>query len=149
MEQTNQTTSKSKNKQHYPQEQQIMAPSIKFLTLLVTMVGFFQGTEGKLYQMNKGCIGNLDLSEKNLQANIDADRGDPSKNQTTVQAAEDWVHKYHWIFTYRQKKDRSEYVNVDESRLTLPQWIEQTNKGKLNFIFDGFICICTILYSIT
>ena len=80
--------------------------------------------------MNKGCIGNLDLSEKNLQANIDADGGDPSKNQTTVQAAEDWVHKYHWIFTYRQKKDFSEYVNVDESRLTLPQWIEQTNKLK-------------------
>ena len=107
-----------------------MAPYIKFLSFLVTMVGFFQGTEGKLYQMNKGCIGNLDLSEKNLQANIDADGGDPSKNQTTVQAAEDWVHKYHWIFTYRQKKDFSEYVNVDESRLTLPQWIEQTNKLK-------------------
>ena len=101
-----------------------MAPYINFLTLLFTMVGFFQGIEGTLYPMNKGCIFNLNLSENNLKANINADMGNPSKDQKTVQLTQDWVNKYNWVFLYNRTADWSESVNVDDSQL--PEWMELT-----------------------
>ena len=90
--------------------------------------------------MNNGCIDNLNLSEKNLQANIDADVGNPSKDQKTVQLAQNWVLSYHEVFTYNQKADRSEYVNVDESRLTLNEWMEKTItlQKTLKIFFDPY-----------
>ena len=102
-----------------------MAPYIKFLTLLVTMVGFFEGTEGSHHPLKDGCSDNILLERYDLESNIMADRGDPSKDQNTVQMTEDWVERYCMVFRYGHVNG-TEYVDVDDSQL--PAWIEQTNK---------------------
>ena len=110
-----------------------MAPYIKFLTLLVTMAGFFQGTEGSLQPLKDGCSKNILLYRENLESNIIADLNDGIHPQAAVHMTEDWVDRYCMIFRYTQVNG-TEYVDVDDSQL--PAWIEQTNK--LQDAFETF-----------
>jgi len=115
-----------------------MAPSIKFLTLLVTMVGFFQGTEGSHHPLKDGCSSNILLARENLEINIMSDRKIPSKDQNTVQMTEDWVERYCMVFRYGHVNG-TDYVDVDD--IQLPAWIEQTNKlqGALEKFPDPYL----------
>ena len=102
-----------------------MSPYINFLTLLVTMVGFFQGTEGSHHPLEDGCSYNILYARESLETNIIADRNDGIHPQAAVEMTEDWVLTYCMIFRYTNVNG-NEYVDVDDSQL--PSWIEQTKK---------------------
>ena len=102
-----------------------MAPYINFLTLLVTMAGFFQGTEGSHHPLEDGCSSNILYARENIETDIQCDLNDGFHPQETVKMTEDWVLRYCMVFRYTQVNG-TEYVDVDDSQL--PAWIEQTNK---------------------